>query len=605
MTLLPSEFVASDREDGQLLHCARSCSPPPASPKLQLTLRAVLVGLFVGTILCFTNMYFGLQTGWVTMGSLQCAMVGFAILKYGGAAHFNPLENVVVQTVGVATATMPLAGGFVGIIPALQLLDPPVRLTVGEQLAWCAALTYFGIFFAVPLRRQTILVEKLPFPSGTATSKLIEMLHSATAAATGGGEGGSGGEGGEGDEGRAPLELQARWRTLGASFGLSFGVALLGFFVPPLANLKVFTWVCLPTLSAWHWTLRPSLSYVGQGIIMGPRSALSMLGGALAAWALLGPLAVWRGWVASVPYEGPERAWCATPRVEAAAVDSWEGGAQGWTLWVAMGLMLGEAVTSFGIILALQLRPAAPTQRGRRGEPALSGSNLPREMTTLPSTLPCAAAARQADRADVDSVEADWHLPDRASDESSSADADEPTLEGARGARDRLEVAPPSELVPTAWWVGGLVLSVALCVAVLSPLFRIPAWQIGTSALLACLIAVLAVRALGQTDLNPVSAVGKLSQILFALLAPGHVVTNIVAGALAEAGAMQAGDLMQDLKTGHLLGASPRAQFLAQLVGSTASIVVTVAAFNLYATAYGCQATAAWSCEQFQVPAAC
>ena len=192
MTLLPSDFVASDREDGQLLHCARSCSPPPASPKLQLTLRAVLVGLFVGTILCFTNMYFGLQTGWVTMGSLQCAMVGFAILKYGGAAHFNPLENVVVQTVGVATATMPLAGGFVGIIPALQLLDPPVRLTVGEQLAWCAALTYFGIFFAVPLRRQTILVEKLPFPSGTATSKLIEMLHSAGGGGEGGGEGATG-----------------------------------------------------------------------------------------------------------------------------------------------------------------------------------------------------------------------------------------------------------------------------------------------------------------------------------------------------------------------------------------------------------------------------
>ena len=35
--------------------------------------------------------------------------------------------------VGVATATMPLAGGFVGIIPALQLLEPPLRLTVGEQ----------------------------------------------------------------------------------------------------------------------------------------------------------------------------------------------------------------------------------------------------------------------------------------------------------------------------------------------------------------------------------------------------------------------------------------------------------------------------------------
>jgi hypothetical protein len=50
---------------------------------------------------------------------------------------------------------------------------------------------------------------------------------------------------------------------------------------------------------------------------------------------------------------------------------------------------------------------------------------------------------------------------------------------------------------------------------------------------------VLAVRALGQTDLNPVSGVGKLSQIIFAGLSPGAVVSNVVAGAIAEAGAMQ------------------------------------------------------------------
>ena len=35
------------------------------------------------------------------------------------------------------------------------------------------------------------------------------------------------------------------------------------------------------------------------------------------------------------------------------------------------------------------------------------------------------------------------------------------------------------------------------------------------------------------------SGVGKLSQLVFAIVAPGHVVANIVAGALAEAGAMQ------------------------------------------------------------------
>lgn len=94
-------------------------------------------------------------------------------------------------------------------------------------------------------------------------------------------------------------------------------------------------------------------------------------------------------------------------------------------------------------------------------------------------------------------------------------------------------------------------------------------------------------RALGQTDLNPVSAVGKVSQLVFAVVAPGHLVANLVAGALAEAGATQAGDLLQGLKAGHLLGASPRAQFYGQLIGATWSIVVSVFAYQLYAHAYG------------------
>ena len=48
----------------------------------------------------------------------------------------------------------------------------------------------------------------------------------------------------------------------------------------------------------------------------------------------------------------------------------------------------------------------------------------------------------------------------------------------------------------------------------------------------------------------------------------------------------RAGDLMQDLKTGHLIGASPRAQFYGQLIGSTFSIFVTTAAYNTYTKAY-------------------
>ena len=37
-------------------------------------------GLLVGTVLCFTNMYFGLQAA-VTVGSIQCALVGFLLVR--------------------------------------------------------------------------------------------------------------------------------------------------------------------------------------------------------------------------------------------------------------------------------------------------------------------------------------------------------------------------------------------------------------------------------------------------------------------------------------------------------------------------------------------
>lgn len=43
---------------------------------------------------------------------------------------------------------------------------------------------------------------------------------------------------------------------------------------------------------------------------------------------------------------------------------------------------------------------------------------------------------------------------------------------------------------------------------------------------------------------------------------------------------------MQDLKTGHLCHASPRAQFFGQLVGSFFSIIVTSTAYTLYNRAY-------------------
>lgn len=49
-------------------------------------------------------------------------------------------------------------------------------------------------------------------------------------------------------------------------------------------------------------------------------------------------------------------------------------------------------------------------------------------------------------------------------------------------------------------------------------------------------------------------------------------------------GALQAGDMMQDLKTGHLLGAAPEAQFYGQVIGATVGAVVSAYIYRLYTT---------------------
>lgn len=136
------------------------------------------------------------------MGSLQSAILGFGAFRLlerrGLAAGLTVGENVIVQTTAVATATMPLAAGdlsdravarncrtqgaaehavpsagLVGVIPALGMLgkpEGPVVFSTGQLIAWSLALAFLGVFCAVPLRTQTILREKLVFPSGEVPS---------------------------------------------------------------------------------------------------------------------------------------------------------------------------------------------------------------------------------------------------------------------------------------------------------------------------------------------------------------------------------------------------------------------------------------------------
>jgi uncharacterized oligopeptide transporter (OPT) family protein len=155
--------------------------------------------------------------------------------------------------------------------------------------------------------------------------------------------------------------------------------------------------------------------------------------------------------------------------------------------------------------------------------------------------------------------------------------------------------APPEHLISTRTTVISLILSIIACIIAVHVSFPglIPLTLTILALVLALLLSVMGVRALGETDLNPVSGISKLTQLVFALVTPtsgpaakNSVIINLLAGAISESAALQAGDLMQDLKCGHLLGAAPNAQFWGQMIGSAVGAVLSAVVYKLYTHVY-------------------
>lgn len=160
------------------------------------TPRSLIAGIIIGALITFSNTYFGLQTGWISTMAMPSALIGFSVFKVLSkylSYPFTPIENVLIQTVAGAVGTMPLGCGFVGVIPALEFLlkdgpdgpagdggegeGGPLKLGFGKLVLWSLGVCLFGVVFAVPLRKEVIVREKLKFPSGTASALMLRVLH--------------------------------------------------------------------------------------------------------------------------------------------------------------------------------------------------------------------------------------------------------------------------------------------------------------------------------------------------------------------------------------------------------------------------------------------
>lgn len=137
--------------------------------------------------------------------------------------------------------------------------------------------------------------------------------------------------------------------------------------------------------------------------------------------------------------------------------------------------------------------------------------------------------------------------------------------------------------VPASWFVTGFILSGVATVLLQNTLFGIK-WWIGVgSVLLTFLLSIVAARATGETDITPIGAMGKITQLMFGGFAPTQPAVNLMTANVTAGAASHAADLLTDLKTGHLLGGSPRKQFIAQMFGVFAGSLACVPVYRIIA----------------------
>lgn len=153
-------------------------------------------------------------------------------------------------------------------------------------------------------------------------------------------------------------------------------------------------------------------------------------------------------------------------------------------------------------------------------------------------------------------------------------------LGGLRGDSDSSEIVRKTE-VPFSWFAWGTVLSGIAVVSLAHVYFEVP-WHYGVLALvLAFLLALVACRVTGESDITPVGPMGKLMQLTYGILIPQSATANLMTASMTASSGDAAADLLNDLKSGYLLGANPRRQFMAQFLGIFTGTAATVTGFYL------------------------
>jgi len=141
----------------------------------ELTWRAVLMGMVLGGIFGASSLYLVLKVGLTVSASIPVAVISLTLFRLwskAGGRDATILENNIVQTAGSAGES--IAFGLGVTMPAIMILG--FDLEIGRVMLVGLLGGLLGILMMIPLRRALIVAqhEQLKYPEGTACAEVLK-----------------------------------------------------------------------------------------------------------------------------------------------------------------------------------------------------------------------------------------------------------------------------------------------------------------------------------------------------------------------------------------------------------------------------------------------
>ncbi|MBI4534248.1 MAG: OPT/YSL family transporter, partial [Candidatus Melainabacteria bacterium] len=146
----------------------------------QLTLRAILIGGVLGSLMSISNLYTSLKIGWAFGVAITACVLSYVIWNviravFPKTSPMSILENNCMQS--TASAAGYSTGATIGTAFGALFLITGHHTDWRLLLIWTLVTAALGVFLAVPMKRQMINREQLPFPSGIAAAETLRSLY--------------------------------------------------------------------------------------------------------------------------------------------------------------------------------------------------------------------------------------------------------------------------------------------------------------------------------------------------------------------------------------------------------------------------------------------